>query len=392
MKKIAIIGKGTAGALTAAHFNKWADGCEIDWYFDPSKPTQAVGEGSQICLPINLFQSMHFQHSDLEKINGTFKTGILKQNWSKKGSEFRHSFTPPSTAYHFNAVMLQDYIFEKISGDMTIHEQAVNDHDSIDADYIIDCSGRPDDYDAFKNAQGIPVNSVYVTQCYWDYPRFQETLTIARPYGWVFGIPLANRCSIGYMYNKNYCTFKDVLDDVQNIFEQYDLEPSEDTNSFSFENYLRKQNFTDRVAYNGNASFFLEPLEATSITAMDVINRSAFDIVINNADVGDKNAYYSSFMDDTQSMIAMHYLASDAFDSDFWAMARWKCEKYLQDSENNGAFRDYALQAADNILTVNERYTHSVGDMVGTWHYDSYIENIRELGIAAKLRSMYASC
>ena len=54
-KKIAIIGKGTAGCLTAINFTNNSP-LEIDWYFDPNTPEQSVGEGSTLLFP-NFFNS-----------------------------------------------------------------------------------------------------------------------------------------------------------------------------------------------------------------------------------------------------------------------------------------------------------------------------------------------
>jgi hypothetical protein len=58
-KKIAIIGKGTAGAVSASMFVQHKEGlvksqiddvmsCDLDWYYGSSIKTQPVGEGSTI--------------------------------------------------------------------------------------------------------------------------------------------------------------------------------------------------------------------------------------------------------------------------------------------------------------------------------------------------------
>ena len=59
------------------------------------------------------------------------------------------------------------------------------------------------------------------------------------------GIPLQNRCSIGYMYNNKINSLEEVKEDVKNIFEEFNLQPSETTNAFSFKNYYRNTNFED---------------------------------------------------------------------------------------------------------------------------------------------------
>ena len=67
-KKIAIIGKGTAGSITAAHFTVFSS-YDIDWYFDENIKVQAVGEGTTLQLlrllytfnDFNLIKSNNFR-------------------------------------------------------------------------------------------------------------------------------------------------------------------------------------------------------------------------------------------------------------------------------------------------------------------------------------------
>jgi hypothetical protein len=94
-------------------------------------------------------------------------------------------------------------------------------------------------------------------------------------HGWIFGIPLQKRVSIGYLYNDELSSLEEVKKDVQNVFKEYQLKPSEITNHIKFESFYRKQNFNSKVIYNGNSSFFLEPLEATSTHMSANINRLA---------------------------------------------------------------------------------------------------------------------
>jgi hypothetical protein len=158
MTKIAILGKGTAGALSVSHFRKYMPDAEIDWYYDPDKPTQAVGEGSVVQFPSDLFNTMNFTYSDLKKIDGTMKTGIEKRNWGQKYQIFDDTFNPPFIAYHFNALKLQSYIFDFYKESVNQIEKNVSNK-NVDADYIIDCSGKPnlDTDTSFERSKYIPV-------------------------------------------------------------------------------------------------------------------------------------------------------------------------------------------------------------------------------------------
>lgn len=386
-KKIAILGRGTAGSLAAAHFAHYMEDHEISWYYDPNIATQPVGEGSTLVLPIALLNTTGFSYENLSSIDGYFKTGIFKKYWGMEGKAFTHTFPPPSVAYHFSAKKLQEYIFNCISDKINVFETNITNKD-IDADHIIDCSGASYNSNDFLLVDSIPVNSVFVNQCFWDYPRFTHSLTVARKYGWVFGIPLQNRCSIGYLYNKDINTLDEVLEDLKEVFSEFGLNPSNTTNSFSFKSYYRKNNFSERVSYNGNSSFFLEPLEATSIATMDENNKLIFDI-INSSDTLDTatkaQGFFENTMKEVEHMIMLHYFAGSTFKTKFWQYAQEKAETTISEALKVPKFRnviDYALKHKTlKHAVVN---TFSVPSY-GQWGGHSFFQNINGLGIKQKL-------
>lgn len=380
-KKLAVIGKGTAGSQSVAHFYRWMKDCEIEWYFDPNINPQAVGEGSALTLPTSLLNNIDFNHLELPQIDGTFKSGIVKQGWGKTGDEFFHAFPPPNVSYHFNAIKLQEFIYNKLQGKVKIVEQNTT-ADDIDADYVVDCSGRPASFEDFYVSKAIPVNAVHVNQCYWEHPTFQHTLTIARPYGWVFGIPLTNRCSIGYLYNNKITTLEEVKEDMKYMFKTYNLTPSTTTNDLSFNSYFRKQNMTPRVAYNGNASFFLEPMEATSISVMDSIQRWAFDVWANGESYEFVNDDYTRYMRQIETFIAMHYLAGSPFKTKFWDFAKDSAEKHFKGIKKDAAFVDM-YNKARHKTTFSE--CHEIPGTYGQWWAGSFMQNIKGLGLYKKL-------
>jgi len=370
MKKIAIIGRGTAGCYTASHFLRWTN-WDLDWYFDPKISPQAVGEGSALDFPRDLDTNLGFNIAELESIYGTSKSGIKKIGWGS-GEDFIHTFPGGSVGYHFNAVMLQEWIINKLrsSRRVSFFEKNVTT-DDIDADYVIDCSGKPSTFEKFNLSDFIPVNSVYVTQCFWEGVKFQYTLTIARPYGWVFGIPLLNRCSVGYMYNKDINTLDEVKEDVKEIFHNFKLTPSDVTNNFSFNNYYRIKNYEGRVAYNGNASFFLEPLEATSINFMNRNQRRAFDYWHNEKSLNTVNEEYLSEIKEIENVIMLHYASGSIYKSKFWDYAQERGMNNFNLMIKNPRFRE--------VLITNDELMH-----YGTWPKRSFHQNLFPLRLFDK--------
>lgn len=383
--KLAVIGAGTAGSQTILHLVRHFPNHEIEWYFDPNIPTQSVGEGSPLTLPRNLSENLGFDYyKDLHKVDGTIKTGILKENWGRKVQKYFHPFPPPSSAMHFNAKKLQNFIFQSIKNKVKIYEKNV-EHENIDADYTIICSGTPKTLEEYNKSEYIPVNSVFITQCYWDCPKFDHTLTIARPYGWVFGIPLQNRCSIGYLFNNNINTIEEVEEDVKQVFLDYNLNPSENTNHFSFNNYYKKINYTDKICYNGNSSFFLEPLEATSTAMMNLIQRSVYDILEENLTPNDANILYTTNIKQIQNMILMHYFAGSAFDTEFWTYAEELGTKCV---EEEMSLDPKFIEIYINMLGKKDiTQCHDYNEEYGTWWIGSFLQNIESLGIREKLNT-----
>ena len=125
----------------------------------------------------------------------------------------------------------------------------------------------------------------------------------------MFLIPLQNRCSVGYIFNNHFSTILDLSTDIEDILTEYNLEPNPElTRNMSFSNYYRKNNFQKNVSYNGNASSFLEPLEATSLgTSIRVIDKIT-NILESNDCLEMSNHLHELFLKETIDIIMLHYL------------------------------------------------------------------------------------
>lgn len=385
-KKLAIIGKGTAGCYAAGFFTKNTD-WDLDWYYDESIPPQAVGEGSTLNFPDSLYHNIDFLKEDLHFVDGNLKSGILKEGWTKK--EFVHGFPYPNYGYHFNAVMLQNHTIsrlkDKYSDRITFIQKNVTVNE-VNADYIMDCSGKPTTYDNFQLLNSIPVNSVYVVQCPWESARFDHTLATARPHGWVFGIPLQSRCSIGYMYNNNISTLDQIKEDINFIFEHNNLTPGSSTNNFSFKNYYRKENFINNISYNGNSSFFLEPLEATSIDCMQVIQELSLKVWTGNTSLEEANYRYTQLLKEIETVIMMHYYTGSIFDSPFWAMAKSRGTEVMKESMKDPRFVEI-LDKSHDWVQVGKFEKKSFYPF-GSWYLPNFRMNLDGLGIYKKLKEL----
>ena len=168
-----LIGKGTAGCIALVSLlsrTMW----DIDWYFDNNIKPQAVGEGTILNFPSSLALSLGLNHNDYRHLfDSTHKESIFKENWGNKVNKFHHHFVPPYISLHFNAVKFQEYIFNLFQNNPRVKYIEKNvSHDEIDADYIVDCSGYSNiDKSDLVYSDYVPINSVHVNQCMWDYPK-----------------------------------------------------------------------------------------------------------------------------------------------------------------------------------------------------------------------------
>lgn len=386
-KRIAVIGRGTVGCAAVAYFRQKTD-WEIDWIYDPNIRPAAVGEGTNLKFPQMLTQTIDFDGIHMDNMIATPKMGIWKRDWGQ-GGDYIHTFPADTHGIHFSAVEFQDYVFELLKDDVRIRtiEQNTTDYENVDADYVMVCTGTPKDLnDEYHIRKHIPVNKATVFQCPWDYPRFNYSLTFAHKHGWVFGIPLKTRCSIGYVYNGEMATEEEVTEDVQDLLQEFELTPAS-SRSLNFSNYTRKQNFNGRVVYNGNCSYFLEPLEATSTGFATNIIEASHQMWTGQITQDFAETLYQFFSNDIESMIALHYLRNDTFDTDFWKHASsLAIDKMKKEIMIDGEFPKMLRKALDYDRN-NMVYPGNSHD-VGTWPLRSYVQNIDGLGFQDDLREL----
>jgi len=384
MKKLTVVGKGAVGSLAVAHFLHYTDWL-IEWIYDENIPTASVGEATNLTVPLNLYWTLDFRNDDLLKINGTAKLGISKKRWGKQ--DYFHFFPSGMSAMHFTAKELQDSIFNKVKNNsrLVIKKGHVENPETLDSDFVLMCVGSPKETNKqeFEILKNIPVNSAYVTQCNWDYAKFQYSLTDAMKHGWVFGIPLQNRIAIGYMYNDTLASLDEVKQDVQQVFSDYNLIPSNKTTELHFESYYRKQNFTPKVVYNGNASFFLEPLEATSTGLAVHVMRIAWDLWNGNLTVEQCQKQYEKEIDEIESMILLHYMAGSTYKSKFWKKAKkLAISKIKKEFETKTEWAKFVLDSTIDM------YDKTSDLELGTWGYKNYQINIKGLGLEKEIKKL----
>lgn len=352
-KKIAIVGLGNAGIVTAMHFYHYGKNVtdlvdSVDIYYDPSAPIEKVGQGSILNLPKLINNVLDVNWHD-NQIKATAKTGILYENWGKKTKNIFSPFPYNSLAIHYQPHLLSKVVIE--SNLFNVTEKNVDNFDDIDADYIFDCRGKHlnqwDDYDSLIN----PLNSVLIHRKSVKESDFLYTKCVATPDGWTFVIPNFDSVSYGYLYNNTITSKEKASINFKNLFDadvDFDL---------NFKNYVAKSMWVDnRVILNGNRYCFLEPLEATSTGLYHMVAQHAWDTIFGGVSQNESNNHMKLIVKQIETFILWHYQFGSIYDTPFWKYAKslpFKTDKHfdnLLEKSKNHSLRELMWDHIDKEL------------------------------------------
>lgn len=360
-RKIAIVGAGLGGCVTAMHYQFYGRDIidKIDIYHDPNSPMEKVGQGTTPNISSLLFfvHDNRWHNEEWNKVKATIKLGSQYEGWGKR--DVFHHFSLNTIAQHYIPELLSKTILE--SGVYNVIEKNIDDPEKeIDSDVIFDCRGRkgtnPEDYYTLDN----PLNAVLLGRREGREPELQWTKSVATPDGWTFVIPNHDSVSYGYLYNSNITSKEDA---TKNMIELFDIEPND---ALDFNNYVAKNIFRgERTVLNGNRVGFLEPLEATSGGFYKSVAEYGWDHFIGHVDKRTANARAQKMMKSIATFILWHYgKGSYKYDTPFWqyAMKMWK------DHTPYGTF--------DTILERSRGMDHidmlKDADLYGQWYSFSF--------------------
>ena len=318
MIKIAIVGAGNAGCITALHYHKHLKiDHEIDIYHSPKQhPIERVGQGTVLRVADLISKSLNINWYN-NPIGATHKSGILYENWGKKNDKIFHHFNLSDMSIHFVPQKLSKVVLE--SGFFNpIEREVTNPEEEIDADVIFDCRGRHnrnrDDYDTLIN----PLNAVLLCKKPGRDIDLHYTRCVATPNGWTFVIPNTDSVSYGYLYNNTITSKDDATSDFLSRFELDEVD-----GEMVFENYMAKNFYNgSRTIYQGNMYGFIEPLEATSLGLYEEICRQSWDGIFGLNDWNSCNKRVRLEMERLQNIILWHYQYGSKYDTPFWEYAK----------------------------------------------------------------------
>ena len=318
--KIAIVGAGNAGCITALHYYKNLIGnFEIEIYHSPEKhPIEQVGQGTILGVPRLISSTLNINWFN-NPIGATFKSGILYEGWGKKNEFIFTTFDSiQDNAIHLVPHKLSKLVLE--SGYFNVIEKTIIDPEKeIDANYIFDCRGRhnrnPNNYEKLIN----PLNSVLLYNKLGRDPDLLYTKSVATPHGWTFIIPNQDSVSYGYLYNDIITSTPIAREDCLERFNLYNI----DETKLSFDNYIAKNIFVgERTILQGNMCGFVEPLEATALAFYQQVCRQVWDVMFDKINIKVANDNVRRIMREIETFILWHYQYGSKYDTPFWQYAK----------------------------------------------------------------------
>ena len=388
LRKIAVVGRGTAGSLAAASVTRLhPDGDhELHHIYDSRIPVIGVGEGSWPSLVQHLQQLTNLPHETVQqRLNGTRKYGVAFEGWGRRNRDFTHYFTPQqvSYAYHLSADLMASLLEE---GTRARHIDAkVLDITRVEGGAEVEFEGLPPErYDLVFDARGfprelhpdrhidisfIPTNTAVIRRGpaiieeERGGPVLKHTYTraVARPHGWVFVIPLTVHTSYGYIFNRDLSGLAEVESDFDAFLETDGVSEFEQRAVIPFPNFVHRQLYDGAVARIGNAAAFMEPLEATAIVSAQLqigmvlhtrLNRSLEHL---ERDAPVVNRFLVNNMLCYGLFVGWHYSCGSGYDSEFWRYARdhaWPRHREAADPEVVGCA---ALHKFDEMIELLNR-------------------------------------
>jgi tryptophan halogenase len=379
IKKILIVGGGTAGLITALILKKHLN-MQVDVVYSKDIGIIGVGEGSTEHFR-DFLQFVGIDHYELLKqCDATYKSGIMFKDWGSKdylhnvGEPFnnrvgqypmvyanqiakgdtivtspllwknkinkwfinqREEF--PFNQFHFNTHKLNDFLIT-IAKDM-----GVGLYDDKIVDVILDESGdiaylqgekTLHNYDFYIDSTGFRRILMNKLGARWEsfgkYLKMKSAITFptgdteeynlwtlakAMKNGWMFRIPVWGRHGNGYIYDSDYTDAEQAKKEVEEYFG-HDIEVGKE---FNFDPGKLDRAWIRNCVAVGLSGSFVEPLEATSIGSSIVQSFMLMHKIV-NYDQNTIDKYNKSFDDilyNIRDFIILHYI-NDRRDSDFW--------------------------------------------------------------------------
>lgn len=360
-RKIAVVGVGSAGLLTATHLCTWLDkSWQVCVVHNPHKKILGIGESTNGAFISVVERGTNFSvanSEDLAALDATVKYGSKFINW--RANQWVNPLLSGNIAIHFNNRRFKDFVFERLASlwpdqfrpleadvqeiqNYSDHVKLVTDQGVHEFDYVVDCMGTPSNFSGYTMSDCTLVDRCRVhTIKDFDYEPFTEH--IATRDGWMFGVPLKGYKTYGYLYHHAFTDDQAAEEEMKRLLGVQQLQAGDYDEQYAFRCYHANELISGRVAKNGNRALFFEPLLANSMFLYIYAARLIYDQFVTGQDVNRCNNLFSKAVSEMEDVISYYYKGGSNFDSEFWRVSAERASARL---EKRTEFHDYAKKLA----------------------------------------------
>lgn len=347
MKKVVIVGGGTAGWLTALVVNKFWKDTSVTLIESSKIGILGAGEGGTSNFGKMLSLLEIDQQDFFKRTKSTTKGGLHLHNWTGNKELSKHLFFGDgpndfnkSYAYHFDSRLVAEYFKELalnrgvnwVDGEVTkinhndgiINDLHLKDGSKIDLDFVFDCSGFARlIIDGVHNESWVSYNDYLMMNKAFTFflPQTNEYSINDKTYtqmfsmncGWMFQIPLQHRWGCGYVFNTDYIS----IEDGKNEIEKFLGHEIEIKKIFDFNPGTHKNSWVGNSISIGLSYGFIEPLEATSLMSTIMQLKKLIDIDFSETSKDLYNKWCYQINEQNLYFIRYHYLC-ERDDTPFW--------------------------------------------------------------------------
>jgi len=278
-------------------------------------------------------------YSFVEKISDSSLVPFIKNNKNQITDQFA------AISIHFDAKLLANYlkdIGEKrgIVRKEGIVKNILNDSDGyiktiktekeeIPCDFVFDCSGFKklvigNHYKSSwkSHSNHLPAKKAipFFLKMDKDIPPYTEA--IAMDFGWMWKIPLQHRYGCGYVYDSDYISDEDAINEIETYLGFEPQYPRKEKGAFNFSAGCFESIWIKNCLSVGLSGGFIEPLEATSIMqTIFVLER----FMSNKQNLYTKNNFIKEkfnnfYLNETQEIVDFLYLhyVTNKNNTQFW--------------------------------------------------------------------------
>jgi tryptophan halogenase len=348
--RIAVIGAGSAGVITAAQLCAGVpNNIQIVNIHDPNIPMFQIGESTNSGFIKVLEQACGFGFmEDMKEMDSTLKFGNNFIKWRE--TDWFNPLLDGGVSIHINNFKLREYVFNRLAKrwpkKFSIMQGRVTSIESLEKGvnltvdgkiehfaYVVDTQGTPADLSDYQIAEGISINSGIIHTV--DEPGdWQYTEHLATKHGWMFGVPLQSRHTHGYLYNDTVTTREEALEDMATYFNTTPdkLGRKNAPVDYHFKSYYAKTVFDNNIMKNGNRAMFFEPISGTGIFGYIILNYFFLDYLWGRITKEDVNAQFLEHAEQLEHMICFFYHGGSMYDTPFWQLAKERSTKTLMNS------------------------------------------------------------